>query len=396
MKSRAKELGISDVRVNNAGCLERCEFGPTMVIYPDGVWYRYDSQADIDEILESHIIADRPVERLMLKDGQKFPKFATTELLKLLVADIQCIGKDLRRIEFVAPDSQVLPAFSAGSYLTLLIDNDRLRRCYTLANNPDERNRYVIYVKKSASGRGGADWLHSNLEVGTAINARPPENTFPLDESAKQYVLVSDGIGVVPFLAMSDRLRVIKGDFKLHHFADSNASKLLFDELHKQSGEKGVCPEAAKGWASSQSLIDTLQSYTQGRHLYICGSRALVQDVTQMASDWPEYAIHTHSFEPERLDTASQQGFNVTLARRQKTIRINANETILDALHDLDLPLDYGCKEGLCGACKVKVLHGKVEHRDSVLATAQKTANDTMLTCVSRAAKDESRLVLDI
>ena len=396
MKGRAKELGISDVRVNNAGCLERCEFGPTMVIYPDGIWYRYTSQADIDEILENHIIADRPVERLMLKDGQKFPEFATTELLKLIVADIQCIGNDLCRVEFVAPDAQVLPAFSAGSYLTLLIDNDRLRRCYALANNPDERNRYVIYVKKSASGRGGTDWLHSNLEIGNAINARPPENTFPLNETAKHHVLVSDGIGVAPFLAMSGRLRVIKANFELHHFADSLASKLLFDELHKTCADQVVCHDAAKGWTSSQSLVDTLQSYSQDRHLYICGSRALVQDVTQMASNWPEDARHTHSFEPELLDAANQQSFNVTLARRQKTIRINANETILDALHNLDLPLDYGCKEGLCGACKVKVLHGKVEHRDSVLTTVQRTANDTMLTCVSRAAKDESRLVLDI
>src|SRR6266436_6301640 len=54
MKVRAKELGIVDTRVNAAGCLDRCELGPTMVIYPEGVWYGYRNTADIDEILETH------------------------------------------------------------------------------------------------------------------------------------------------------------------------------------------------------------------------------------------------------------------------------------------------------------------------------------------------------
>ena len=51
MKSRAKELGLEKTRINMAGCLERCELGPTMVIYPEGIWYTYDSREDVDEIL---------------------------------------------------------------------------------------------------------------------------------------------------------------------------------------------------------------------------------------------------------------------------------------------------------------------------------------------------------
>lgn len=70
MKARAKELGMGledGVRVNNAGCLERCELGPTIVIYPEGIWYRADSFADIDEILETHVKNGGRVERLLLK-----------------------------------------------------------------------------------------------------------------------------------------------------------------------------------------------------------------------------------------------------------------------------------------------------------------------------------------
>lgn len=66
MKARAKELGLEKVRINSSGCLDRCELGPTMVIYPEGVWYRYETRADVDEILEVHLVGSGRVERLML------------------------------------------------------------------------------------------------------------------------------------------------------------------------------------------------------------------------------------------------------------------------------------------------------------------------------------------
>jgi (2Fe-2S) ferredoxin len=66
MKARAKELGLTDVRVNASGCLDRCELGPTMVIYPEGVWYRYNSPADVDEILQRHVVEGGRVAHLML------------------------------------------------------------------------------------------------------------------------------------------------------------------------------------------------------------------------------------------------------------------------------------------------------------------------------------------
>jgi (2Fe-2S) ferredoxin len=71
MKSRTKELAIPNIRVNMAGCLERCEFGPALVIYPEGVWYRPHSRADIDEILDVHVQKGGRVERLMLTEKDR-------------------------------------------------------------------------------------------------------------------------------------------------------------------------------------------------------------------------------------------------------------------------------------------------------------------------------------
>ena len=68
LKARAKELGIGGIRVNSAGCLDRCEFGPVMVIYPEGVWYRADTREDLDEILSVHVQGGGRVRRLMLTE----------------------------------------------------------------------------------------------------------------------------------------------------------------------------------------------------------------------------------------------------------------------------------------------------------------------------------------
>ena len=68
-KARSKELGIAGkggVRVNTAGCMDRCEEGPVIAVYPDAVWYTYVDREDIDEILEEHLVNGRVVKRLLI------------------------------------------------------------------------------------------------------------------------------------------------------------------------------------------------------------------------------------------------------------------------------------------------------------------------------------------
>ncbi|MCC7068832.1 MAG: (2Fe-2S) ferredoxin domain-containing protein [Burkholderiales bacterium] len=68
-KKKVKGLGLAGqgrVRINNAGCLDRCDEGPAMVIYPEEVWYHYESEADIDAIIAEHLQNGRVVERLRI------------------------------------------------------------------------------------------------------------------------------------------------------------------------------------------------------------------------------------------------------------------------------------------------------------------------------------------
>ena len=67
-KRRVKALGLAGegrIRINKAGCLDRCELGPVAVVYPEGIWYTYVDQTDIDEIVQSHLQNGQVVERLL-------------------------------------------------------------------------------------------------------------------------------------------------------------------------------------------------------------------------------------------------------------------------------------------------------------------------------------------
>lgn len=75
LKARVKESGLKRVRINTAGCLHRCSLGPALVIYPEGIWYSFRNDADLEEILQTHLIEGGRVERLMMpervEDGQR-------------------------------------------------------------------------------------------------------------------------------------------------------------------------------------------------------------------------------------------------------------------------------------------------------------------------------------
>lgn len=71
-KRRVKALGLNGegkVRINQAGCLDRCEQGPCLVVYPEGTWYTYLDNADIDEIVDQHLVQGKIVNRLLIQSA---------------------------------------------------------------------------------------------------------------------------------------------------------------------------------------------------------------------------------------------------------------------------------------------------------------------------------------
>ncbi len=69
LKAELKRRGLKGtVRANSAGCLDACAHGPSIVVYPEGVWYGHVTVADVPEIVEAHLVGGRPVERLLVRE----------------------------------------------------------------------------------------------------------------------------------------------------------------------------------------------------------------------------------------------------------------------------------------------------------------------------------------
>ncbi len=396
MKKRAKELGLHDIRVNSAGCLERCELGPTMVIYPEGIWYHYESVEDVEEILQSHVLEDKPVSRLLLTDGQLFPKTIEFLRLRLKVTAIDSATADTLRIEFRNAEGAELPPFTAGAHIDLVIGDGDMRRSYSLINNPSERRQYVIGVLKDRQSRGGSDWVHDQLRPDDVIQSGYPKNNFQLVEAATSHLLIAGGIGIAPILAMCYRLRTLGANFFVHYCAESEEQAAFVEELHDICKHRIEVHYDGGNPEFGINLDKVLASYSEGAQLYVCGPTGLMDDVKLKASHWPTESIHSELFRRKLPTVWKNSEFDVVLARHKKTIHVRADQSILEALKSAEVTTDFSCTEGLCGACRTKVLHGKVEHRDTILSDQEKSDNDLMMVCISRAAAGERQLILDI
>jgi ferredoxin len=113
-------------------------------------------------------------------------------------------------------------------------------------------------------------------------------------------------------------------------------------------------------------------------------------------SAWPEDALRTEHFVSTAgtLDPTREHAFEVELKDSGVVVKVAADQTVLAALRAANIDVQSDCEEGLCGSCEVRVLAGKVDHRDVVLTRAEREANVKMMTCCSRASG--SKLVLEL
>lgn len=396
MKAQGKKFSQGrKIRINKSGCLDRCELGPVMVIYPEGVWYHYRTKEDIDEILESHVLNGKHVARLLVTAGQTTLSPDKPVRTALQVAEVQEQGQDVCRYELVAASGGDLPAFEAGAHIDLFT-GEGMRRSYSLAGDPADRGRYVLGIRREVPSRGGSDWLLDNLSVSDRLEASLPTNNFPLDWSAKRHILIAGGIGVTPMMAMGRALRRSGADCHLHFCAPDEARapflsevKEIFDtnlSLHFDGGDP------SKGL----NLAKLLETPLEGDHVYVCGPPSLVSDVRSLTHHWPEGSVHWEQFAPSASESTEQnEPFEIVLSRRQIKLQVGEEQTILDVVRNAGIDIESSCEDGLCGCCRVGLLGGNPEHRDVVLTDAEKSANREILICISRAKKGEV-LVLDI
>jgi len=149
----------------------------------------------------------------------------------LEVTALDMIADDIYRIEFTHPEGAELAELTPGAHLHIQVPNGQVRR-YSLCNDPEERHRYVIAVKREDAGTGGSKSLTDEPRVGDRLQVSDPHNDFALKDNPARDVFIAGGIGITPIMAMIHHLRAT-GDkpFKLYYLTRDEAQTAFLDEL---------------------------------------------------------------------------------------------------------------------------------------------------------------------
>jgi vanillate O-demethylase ferredoxin subunit len=316
-------------------------------------------------------------------------------MLQLQVARLTREADGVLGIELRAPDGGTLPPFKAGAHIDLHMPGGLCRQ-YSLTNDPRERHRYCLGVGLAADSRGGSRFLHEKLKVGMTLQAGAPRSLFGLDPAATEHLFIAGGIGITPILSMIRDCEAAGIPWRLLYCVRSRArAAYLWDlaphfaqvMLHVDEEQAGAHPDIAGFLAAAH----------EGTHVSCCGPGPLMDAVAQRAGEAgiPGASVHFERFAASPAATSGEdRPFTVVLARTDRRLQVGAAASILETLERNGIEVPFGCREGLCGACETPVLRGDAEHRDCVLSDQQRTANASIMICVSRARSEE--LVLDI
>ncbi|SEL85713.1 Cytochrome P450 [Variovorax sp. YR750] len=312
----------------------------------------------------------------------------------VVVQSVTPVADGIVKLRLVSPDGKALPRWTAGAHIDVECGTPELSRQYSLCGDPDDTGAFEIAVLHEPDGRGGSAWVHANVKEGDRLRIRGPRNHFRLDESLKKAIFIAGGIGITPVSAMARRAKALGMDYELHYSGRSRASMAFVDELAALHGDRLHVHAADEG--RRNDLRALLAQPVQGAQVYACGPLRMLEALEDCCAAWPEGALRVEHFESTlaTLDPSKEHAFEVELKDSGLVLTVPPDQTLLTALRAANVDVQSDCEEGLCGSCEVRVLSGKVDHRDVVLTRVERDANTKMMSCCSRAC--EGRLVLEL
>lgn len=305
------------------------------------------------------------------------------------VREIRAEADGVLTLALAPADGRPLPGWEPGAHVDLLID-DGVERQYSLCGEPGSLDRWEIAVLREPQGRGGSEFIHTAIKVGDRVCTRGPRNHFRL-EKADSYLFIAGGIGITPIVPMLRRAIAAGVPWRLLYGGRSRPSMAFAEDLAALGERVEIRPQDEFG------LLDLglLDRPSPGTLVYCCGPEALLAAVEARCADWPSGALHVERFAPKEGALEGRMGgFEVRCELSGVTVRVEPDESIVEAVEREGIEVMTSCREGTCGSCETAVLEGTPDHRDSVLTDSEREAGDVMMTCCSRSLTP--RLVLEL
>lgn len=312
----------------------------------------------------------------------------TMAMSRLTIRKKAEIADGIFGFELVRPDGSDLPEYTAGAHLDVTVPNG-VRRKYSLCGDPGDLSHYPIAVKREETGRGGSKSLCDETKVGDQIEVSAPRNDFGLAPRVGNFLFIAGGIGITPILSMIRHLEATgEAKYKLIYLTRSRSQTAFVEELSAPAFRGKVTINHDEGDAAKFFDLWPIVEQPQGRHVYCCGPRPLMQEVRDMTGHWSSAAVHFEDFGTEVAKPRPEdKSFRVRLAQSGDVIEVPVGVTIMEAMRQAGHQVPSSCESGTCGTCKTRLIGGVPDHRDLALAEFERS-NHIML-CVSRALSDE-------
>lgn len=346
--------------------------------------------------------------------------------------------KDIRRetstcvsVAFEIPDNlKDEYLYKAGQYITIkmLLNNEELRRSYSLCSSPNETD-FRVAIKQVHGGRFSA-YANKELKVGDVLEVMTPTGNFTVDcapTKKQNYMAFAAGSGITPILSLIKTILATEpsSTFTLV-YGNQNFYSIIFREeieslknryigrlqvFHILSRER-METDINYGRIDAnkcEHLFSKLIDCNQIDQFFMCGPEEMIMSVKKFleAKGVQSAQIHFELFTSERSAQAKQAYQESHAADQGKvslvTIKIDdrsmeiplafGGDTILDAALKQGADLPFACKGGVCCTCRAKVIEGSVEMEVNYALEKDEVANGFVLTCQAHPTSD--RVVID-
>jgi ferredoxin-NADP reductase/uncharacterized protein YcbX len=332
-------------------------------------------------------------------DSARRPVVADFWAGDLIVESVRDETETVKTFRLRHPSEGSLPFhFRPGQFLTVSMADGResLQRCYTIASSPSETGFCEITVKREGVGSAA---LHDRLTAGSRLAVSGPMGRFIFDgERSDEIVLIAGGVGVTPLMSKIRYLvgRKWAGRIDLIYSVKTPRDIIFGKELvvlqrsfpalkvhvtvtggdHVWTGARGRL---------SADFIRVAVPDIAGRTVHVCGPTAMAASV--------QHILHQLGVEPSRIEVESFGGgktdhapgevvdCEVTFDRSRLSVTVSSRMTLLEAALGAGVALDHGCRAGVCGRCKVRLMSGDVTTECDFALTPEQKANGMVLSC---------------
>ncbi|KAI9055797.1 hypothetical protein LZ554_000737 [Drepanopeziza brunnea f. sp. 'monogermtubi'] len=273
-------------------------------------------------------------------------------------------------------------AISPGSFVRLRLPNGLLRS-YSVVSGTS--SRFTLGVALDDQSRGGSRFMHETLKEGEEVLVGKVAKSVPRPDGASNHVFIGGGIGITAFLGLIDVYRRINYSYTLHYAVRCEEDIPFKMEIEGMGGNV-VVYDGSKG--ARMDIKGILKARTWNSMVYVCGPRRMIEDVQRCARELgmgegggdEEAEIHYEAFQADNTGDP----FSVEVGGQEsRVLDVPGEKTLLQVLREEGMEIDSSCEVGNCGACKVLVRDGVVQHRGSALSAEEKRGG-AMLSCCSR------------